>query len=310
MAPLLRVGSASGADAFPARPFTFVVTVSAGGAADRVARMLGAQLTTKWGQQVIVENRLGATGMIGAEYVARSQPDGYRALFASSTFVQAPALFPNAPYEPLRDFAPVCQLCSPGVVLVVNSALNFRSLEEYIAAARRSELTYGSFGVGSSVHLYGEMLGRDANARLRHVPYKGEAPVLTDIVGGHIDSAFVSIASALPLIRDGKLRPLGVVGVERSPVLPDVPTFPELGYRRLDLRGWYGVLLPKGVPNEIVVKLATDILSVMKDPTISKEITDMGFGLTLSMPDQYAETIGKDFDTWKKIMQEFGVKPE
>ena len=310
MAPLLCVGGASGVVAFPTKPFNLVVTVSAGGAADRVARLLASQLTAKWGQQVVVENRLGASGMIGAEYVARSQPDGYRALFASGTFVQAPALFPNAPYDPERDFAPVCQLCTLGVVLVVNATSNLRSVDDYIATARRSGLTYGSIGIGSSLHLYGEILSRDAKAELRHVPYKGEAPVLTDIVGGHIDSAFVSIASADPLIRSGKLRPLAVIGLERSPILSDVPTFPERGYGRLDLLGWYGVLLPKAVSSDIVAKLSDDLVSTVKEPGMSKQITEMGFTPKATTPDQYAETVRVDFDKWKKIIQEVGVKPE
>ena len=270
-------GPASAQD-FPVRPFKFIVTVSAGGGADSVARLLGTKLTALWNQPVVVENRLGATGMIGAEAVAKSPADGYTALFASTSFIQAPALFPNALYNIEQDFAPVSQVVGLAVVLVVGANSPYQTLADYLAAAKggSKSINYGSIGIGSSMHIYGETLAKDAQARLVHVPYRGEAPSITDTVAGHLDSAFISVASGAPLIASGKLRPLAVIGKTRTPVLPNVPCFVELGFPRLDLLGWYGVVVPAATPKPIITKLSADIAAVVKQPDVVAIIRDGG----------------------------------
>ena len=313
-APLSMVlRSAVAESAYPSRRVNLVVANSAGGAADRVARLVANRLKDMWNQQVVIDNRTGASGMIGAEYVARSAPDGYTLLYASGTFVQAPALFPNAPYHPLQDFTAVSLVCTLGIVFVVSAASDIKSLQDFVAKARQAAdkpLSYGSVGTGSSLHLYGEILSRDAKVNLRHVPYKGEAQVLTDIVGGHIDSGFVSMSSGLGLVQSGKVRPLGVVGQARSPTLPDVPTFPEAGYPGLDLVGWHGLVVPKNTPSEIAAKIGKDIASVVQDPEIAAQITAMGFAPKATSSEEYEKILQDDFKKWKKIVEETGVKPE
>jgi tripartite-type tricarboxylate transporter receptor subunit TctC len=305
-----RLGPAA-ADDFPIRPFKFIVTVSAGGGADSVARLLGANLNAMWGQPVVVENRVGATGMIGAEAVAKSPGDGYTALFASTSFIQAPALFADAPYNVERDFTAVSQVVGLAVVLVVGAASPYRTLQDYLTAARESgkSISYGSIGIGSSMHIYGETLARDSGARLLHVPYRGEAPSITDTVAGHLDSAFISVASGAPLIKSGKLRPLAVIGKTRSPVLPDVPSFVELGFPRLDLLGWYGVLVPAATPRPVVEKLSADIAAVVRRPEVTATIKNGGNEAIGSTPEQFSELIRGDFAKWRQLVQDAGIKP-
>lgn len=296
---------------FPSRPFKLIVTVSAGGGADTVARLIGSRLNTMWNQPVVVENRLGATGMIGAEAVAKSPADGYTALFASTSFIQAPALFPDAPYNIERDFAPVSQAVGLAVVLVVGAESPYRTLQDYLAAARGGSkpVNYGSIGIGSSMHIYGETLAKDSGAKLVHVPYRGEAPAITDTVAGHLDSAFISVASGAPLIKSGKLRPLAVIGRTRTPVLPDVPSFVELGFPRLDLLGWYGILVPAATPRPVVAKLSTDIAEVMRRPDVVSTIRDGGNEPVGGTPEQFGELLQRDFAKWKQLVQEAGIKP-
>jgi tripartite-type tricarboxylate transporter receptor subunit TctC len=303
--------SSARAENFPARPVRMVVTVSAGGGADATARLTASKLADLWGQPVVVENRVGATGMIGAELVAKSTPDGYTALFASTSLVQAPALFPNAPYDIARDFAPVSQIAGLAVVFVVNAASPYRTLKDYLAAAHRNQppVTYGSMGTGSSLHIFGATLAKDAAANLVHVPYKGEAPALNDLVGGHVDSCFASVASAAPLIAGGRLRPLAVVGETRVPLLPDVPTFVELGFPHFSALGWYGILLPAGTAEPIVAKFATDVAAVMKRNDIAKSIRDGGNTPMATAPQEFKEMLARDFAKWRQLIQQADIKP-
>jgi len=260
---------------------------------------------------VVVENRLGATGMIGAELVAKSPADGTTALFASTSFIQAPALFPNAPYS-LDDFAAVSQVVGLAVVLVVGAESPYHTLQEYLAAAREGgkSINYGSIGIGSSMHIYGETLAKDAGARLVHVPYRGEAPSITDTVAGHLDSSFISVASGAPLIKTGKLRPLAVIGRTRTPVLPGVPCFVELGFPRLDLLGWYGVLVPAATPKPIVTKLSADIGAVMRQPDVVATIKGGGNEPIGSSPEEFTQLLRGDFAKWKQLVRDAGIKPD
>jgi tripartite-type tricarboxylate transporter receptor subunit TctC len=299
------------AEDFPTRPFKFVVTVSAGGGADTVARLLGSKLNASWNQPVIVENRLGATGMIGAELVAKSPPDGYTALFASTSFIQAPALFANAPYSVEHDFAAVSQVARLAVVLVVGAGSPYHTLQDYLTAARErgGSINYGSIGIGSSMHIYGETLAKDSGARLVHVPYRGEAPSIADTIAGHLDSTFISVASGAPLIKSGQLRPLAVIGKARTPVLPDVPSFAELGFPRLDLLGWYGVLVPSETPKPIISKLSTGITEVMRQPDVIATIKEGGNEPVGNSPEEFAQILRADSARWRQLIQEAGIEP-
>lgn len=298
------------ADDYPSKPIKIILPVGVGGATDRVIRMVGRRLTDRWNQPFVIEAKPGATGTLGAEAVAKSAPDGYTALFASTTFIQAPALFPKVPYDYVKDFAPVSLTTGVTVVLVVSGESPFHSLKDYIAAAQdpAKPLNYGSVGLGSSLHIYGEALARDAKSALVHVPYRGEQPVMTDIIGGHLDSSFLSITSTAELIKAGKLRPLAVIGSTRSQLLPNVPTFAELGYNRLDLLGWFGMLMPAATPKTVVDKMSKGIHDTLKEPDILQSIIEMGLEPVGSTPEQYAEAISRDFKRWQQLIQDTGVK--
>jgi tripartite-type tricarboxylate transporter receptor subunit TctC len=197
------------------------------------------------------------------------------------------------------------------VVLVVGADSPYRTLQEYLAAAKQGgkSINYGSIGIGSSMHVYGETLAKDSGARLVHVPYRGEAPSITDTVAGHLDSSFISVASGAPLIASGKLRPLAVIGKNRTRVLPDVPSFVELGFPRLDLLGYYGVLVPAATPKPIVAKLSADLASAVRQPDVSKSIRDGGNDPVGSSAEEFGALLRSDFAKWKQLIQEAGIKP-
>lgn len=297
-------------DEYPSKPIKIILPVAAGGASDRVIRMVGKRLSDRWNHPFVVEAKPGATGTIGAETVAKSPADGYTALFASTTFIQAPAMLAKVPYDYLRDFAPVSLTTGVTVVLVVSGDSPIHSLKDYLAAATTEKpVTYGSVGLGSSLHIYGETLARDAKAAMVHVPYRGEQAVMTDIVGGHLVSSFLSITSTISLIRSGKLRPIAVIGSKRSQLLPDTPAFAELGYPRLDLLGWFGMLMPANTPKAVVAKMSTGIHDTLKEPEVNKTVVDMGLEPVGSSPDEYAAIIARDFHRWQQLIKEIDVKP-
>jgi tripartite-type tricarboxylate transporter receptor subunit TctC len=276
-----------------------------------VLRIIGKSLTDQWGQPFVIEAKPGATGALGAEAVAKSAADGYIALFASTTFIQAPSLLPKVPYHYVKDFTPVSLTTRVTVVLVVSTESPIHSLQDYLSAAAPSKpITYGSVGLGSSLHIYGETLARDSRAAIVHVPYRGEQGIITDIIGNHLDSSFLSITSTIELVKAGKLRPLAVIGSARSPLLPDIPTFAELGYDRLDLLGWFGMLMPAGTTNAVVAKMSLGIHDVLLDPAIKSAIIDMGLEPIGSTPEQFAEVIGHDYLRWQQLIKEIGVIPE
>lgn len=298
---------------FPQRGVTLVLPGPAGGGTDLVARSLGELLATKWGQPVVVDNKPGATGMIGAEMVARGEASGHRLLFAFTALVQAPAVFAKVPYDLERDFAPVMQVANAPVVLAVRADSPIRTLADYIAAARNKAkpISYGSFGTGSSYHIYGESLKRAKNLELLHVPYKGEALAMQDLIGGAIDSTFVSVGAGGPQIRAGKIRALAVVGTTRSSVLQDVPTFQESGVQGLEAVGWFGVLAPSGTPAPVVQKIARDFKAAVQDKAVSTRLRDLGFDpVPESDPIRFKAFIQAEAASWKKLITETGVKPE
>jgi tripartite-type tricarboxylate transporter receptor subunit TctC len=298
-------------DNYPLRPIKIILPVAVGGASDRVLRIIGKSLTDQWSQPFVIEAKPGATGALGAEAVAKSAADGYTALFASTTFIQAPSLLPKVPYDYVKDFTPVSLTTRVTVVFVVSTESPIHSLQDYLAAAASDKpATYGSVGLGSSLHIYGETLARDSKAAMVHVPYRGEQGIISDLIGGHLDSSFLSITSTIELIRAGKLRPLGVIGFTRSPLLADVPTFAELGYDRLDLLGWFGMLMPAGTPHPVVAKMSLGIHDVLLEPSINSAIVEMGLEPIGSTPEEFTAVIGRDYLRWRQLIKEIAVIPE
>jgi tripartite-type tricarboxylate transporter receptor subunit TctC len=301
--------SVAQAEDYPNKPIKIVLPVGAGGSSDQVLRVVGRALNDRWGQPLVIEARPGATGMIGAEAVAKSPPDGYTGLFASTTFLQAPALFPNVPYDYLKDFAPVHMTVSVTTALVVGTESPIKSLKDYIAAGQDKEkpLTFGSVGVGSSPHIYGATFAKDSKTAMVHVTYRSEPAIVTDILGGHVVSCFLSIGTAAELVKAGKLRALAVTGPSRSQLMPDIPTFVELGYRRLDIAGWFGLLMPAGTPKPIVDKVAGGINEALHTPEVRKSILGMGLDPLDSTPESFSQFIRQSFVKWRDLINENGI---
>ena len=296
------------AQAWPAKPVKFVMPAAPGSSPDRVARLIAERVGTIWGQPVIVENRPGGTGTVGREYVAKSPADGYTALFAFTSVIQAPALLPKVPYDIEKDFAPVTLAVYGPVALAVRTDSPYKNLADLINAAKNpaSPLTYGTFGQGSTYHIYGETLRIASKTSMTMVPYKGEALSLTDLLGGQIQSSWQSVGILSAHVRAGKLRVLAVAQPQRAKVLPDVPTFAELGYP-LDTVSWFGLLLPAATPRPIVVKMNADVNRVLAAEDVSKSLTDSGIEPAGTTPERFADVLRVDAAKWKKMIVDAGI---
>jgi tripartite-type tricarboxylate transporter receptor subunit TctC len=298
------------AQAWPNKPVKFIMPSAPGSSPDRYTRLLAEKLTHKWGVPVVVENRPGATAMIGTDFVAKQPADGYTFLSTFTSFTQAPVLFPNCPYDPEKDFAPVTQAMTAEVIMAVRSDSPYKTYADLIAAARRDKLSYGSFGNGSSFHIYGETVKRATGIDMTHVAYKGEALILNDLLGGQITASFNSIGTALPHIKAGKIRPLALVGSARSRTLPEVPTFPELGVARLNGGAWFGFFARSGTPKAIVDKVSADINGFLNEPEMQKWLRDQGLEPTGMTPEQFSAFIKADLAKWRQLIPEVGIKAE
>ena len=298
------------AQAWPSKPVKIVMPSPPASSPDRYTRLLAEKLTQKWGVPVIVENKPGATAMIGTEYVAKQPADGYTLLSTFTSFVQAPILFPNAPYDPEKDFAPLTQTILAEVIMEVRADSPYKTYADLIAAAKAgAKLSYGSFGNGSSFHIYGETVKRSAGIQMTHVPYKGEALILNDLLGGQIDVGFNSIGTALPQIKAGKVRPMAIVSATRSKALPDVPAFPELGVPKLNGGAWFGFFAPAGTPKAVVEKISADVNFFLLQPEMQKWLRDQGLEPTGMTPDQFTQFIKADLAKWRQLITELGIKP-
>lgn len=311
LAALCCATAAVHAQSWPTKPVKFVLPSPPASSPDRYTRLLAEKLSQKWGVPVVIENKPGATAMIGTEYVSKQPADGYTFLSTFTSFVQAPILFPKAPYDPEKDFAPVTQTMTAEVIMEVRADSPYKTFADVIAAAKADNprLSYGSFGNGSSFHIYGETVKKATGVQMTHVPYKGEALILTDLLGGQINVGFNSIGTALPQIKAGKIRPLAVVANSRSKALPDVPTFPELGVPRLNGGAWFGIFAPAGTPRAIVEKASADINYFLAQPDMQKWLRDQGLEPTGMTPDQFTQFIKADLVKWRQMITELGIKP-
>jgi tripartite-type tricarboxylate transporter receptor subunit TctC len=309
------VANQSSAQAWPSKPVRMIIPSLAAGSPDRVTRLIAERLTQRWGQAVVVENRPGATTVIGTEYVMRQPADGYTLLSTFTSFVQAPALLPKAPWDVERDFVPVVQFIRSEVVILVRSDSPWKTLGDFIAAAKTAKttgmpLSYGSFGNASSFHIYGEALKRGTGIELTHVAYKGESASITDLIGGQISSSFNSIGTAMPHLKSGRVRALALVGATRSKVLPEVPTFGEAGVPKLDASGWFGLLAPAGAPRSVVDKIAADIAQVLALPDVTDNLRGQGLEPTGLGPEPFARFIREDYARWKALTTELSIRSE
>ena len=314
-AALVVQASFAAAQAWPTRPVKIIMPSLPAGSPDRVTRLIADKLSVRWGQPVVVDYRPGATTVIGTEVAARAPADGYTLLSTFTSFVQAPALLAKVPWDPERDFVPVVQFIRSEVVLLVRSESPWKTLPEFIAAAKLAKtagapLNYASFGNASSFHIYGEALKRGAGIDLTHIPYKGEAASITDLIGGQIVSSFNSIGTAMPHLKSGRVRALALVGAVRSKVLPEVPTFAEAGVPKLDTSGWFGMLAPAGTPRAIVDRIAADVAQVLAMPEIADNLRGQGLEPTGLGPEAFARFIREDLLRWKTLTQELGIRAD
>jgi tripartite-type tricarboxylate transporter receptor subunit TctC len=299
------------ADDYPARPIRIIVPNAAGGVLDIAARKIMDKLSKSMGQPVIIDNRPGANGLIAAEAAARSKPDGYTLFMGATNHLCInPSLFSSLPYHPLRDFAPVTLGASGQPILLTNPRLPSRTLSEFIAhaKARPGQVTYGSPGVGSPQHLAMELFEQLTGADLVHVPYKNHPQVLTDLIGGQIDSAVEYASMAAPHLQAGKLQGLAIVGSRRKPAVPDIPTAAEAGLPGFETTAWYGYLVPAGTPREIIARLHKDLTAALKSKEYVEFVESFGSSVVASTPEEFATTIKLEQTRWARIIAQAGVR--
>jgi tripartite-type tricarboxylate transporter receptor subunit TctC len=303
--------SVAHAQNFPAKPIRLIVPFPPGGVTDPVARMVGEKITQSTGEAVIVDNRPGGAGIIGAQIAKQAAPDGYTLFMGhSGTHAVNPHLYADLPYDPARDFQPVTLMMSTSHVLVVPETSPARSVADLVALARsRPEgLTYASQGVGAGGHLLGEMLTVRTGAHLQHVPYKGSAPALLDLLAGRVDLFFDAIITSAPHVRAGKLRALATASPRRARVLPEVPTMAEAGYPGIELDFWFALFAPAGTPQEVVGRLHQEFVRALHSPDLAAKFGEQGLDIVTSSPEELRALIRTDATRLGRIVREAGVK--
>jgi tripartite-type tricarboxylate transporter receptor subunit TctC len=302
---------AAAAQGFPNKPVRIVVPFPPGGGVDIIARMVGPQLSKEYGQQVIVENRAGAAGIIGTEYVARSAPDGYTWLLATlGNLAVNKHLYSTMTVDPLRDLAPVTHVVDVHFVMVAHPSLPAKNVRQLIALAKAhpGEITFSSSGAGGAPHLGGELFNRLAGVKIMHVPYKGSGPSFTDLLGGHVSLTYDSLLQALPYIRAGKLNALGVLGAKRAAPLPDVPTIAEQGVKGYELTNWFGLVVPAATPKELVTRIHDDFARALQDKATRGKIAAMGADVVADQPDQFGKFWRAESDKWARVIREARIR--
>jgi tripartite-type tricarboxylate transporter receptor subunit TctC len=298
-------GATQGAD-FPARPVRMVIPIGPGSSMDITGRVVAQRMNESWGQPVVVDNRPGAGGNIGADVVAKSQPTGYTLLFSSSSVAIARSAYRKLPYDALRDLEPVTQISSRGNVLVVHPSLPVGTVKELIAYARSrpGQLSFGSGGGnGSSDHMVGELFNLLAGVKITHVPYKSGPQAMNDLLNGQLQTYFGGIPVNLPMIRAGKVKPLGVSLAKRSPALPDVPTMVEAGVPGYEVNVWYGLFAPRGTPKAVVAKMAADVSRQLKSPDFQEKLTALGVEAAGGTPAEFAALFRTEVEMWAKVVK-------
>ena len=298
---------------YPAKPVRMVAAYPAGGSVDIVARLVGQKLTESMGQQFIIENRAGASGNIGTDYVAKAAPDGYTLLMASSPALAANIhLYAKLPFDPIKDIAPVILIVNQPNVLVLHPSVPANNVKDFIALikARPAKLTFGSSGVGTSQHIAAELFMMTAGVSMVHVPYKGGAPALIDLVGGQIDLMFETVPTAMQYVKNGKLKGLAVTTLARSGMLPAVPTIAEAGLKGYGFRGWIGLAAPAATPREIINRLNREVQRVLAVGDLKLKLAGLGLDIVGGAPADFANFIREDSANYAKIVKAAGIKPQ
>jgi tripartite-type tricarboxylate transporter receptor subunit TctC len=303
--------STAHADDYPSRPIKLIVPYAAGGGADSVARIVAKRVSETIGQPIVIENRTGAGSIIGTEAVQRAEPDGYTLLLGQSGPISInPAIYKNLRYDPVKDFAPVTMTTAYPYILVVNPKLPAKTLQEFVALStgKPGEFNYGTTGIGAANHLVSELFNGKTGLTMTHIPYRGTALAVTDLIAGQVNMVFADPISALAHIQAGTLRALAVTSKERSPVAPDVPTIAESGYPGFDAIGWHGILAPAKTPPAIIKKLNDEFVKALKDPETKALLEKQAMQAVGNSPEDFAVFIGQDIAIWKEVATQANVE--
>lgn len=306
------VQAAAVADNYPARPVTIVVGFAPGGASDILARLLATEIQKDWGQSVVVENRAGASGIIGTQYVVRSAPDGHTLQLLPGNHTINGAFRNDLAYDSVKDITPITLVATAPNMLIVRADSPHKTLDDYLAAAKSAPgtVSYATSGIGTTVHLAGERLGGLTNLAFNHIPYKGSGQSVTAVLSGEVDSAWVALNSALAFVKDGRVRVLGVAAKERSSLLPDVPTFAELGLDGMESDNWLAVSGPAGIDPSIVARIHEELLSILSREAFQQKLTDLGLVPVGMGPDEFADLLRKEIGQYKAIGERAAIRLE
>ena len=293
---------------FPTKPVTLVVPYAAGGGTDIVARLMAQRLSEMWGQPVVVDNRTGANGVIGSSYVAKAVPDGHTLLMVVGSHAINPVLMKSLPYDTLKAFTPVTNIASSPMVLVAAANGPYKTLTDVIAAARKEELAAG-YSEGQT-RLTGELIRQAGNLKLSGIPYKGGAPVMVDVIGGHLPLGITSVLTALPHVHSGALRVVGVAADQRMAIFPDAMTFKEAGLKGVESLNWYGMFGPAGMSPSLVAQIHQDLKKVTADPAVAKQMQGQGAQIVVSAPEDFRRFLVGETEKWTTVAQRGGIKAE
>ncbi|HXN68789.1 MAG TPA: tripartite tricarboxylate transporter substrate binding protein [Bradyrhizobium sp.] len=308
-AALVLANPAVRAQTYPSRPITLIIPFAVGGSNDMVGRAIGKKLTEVWGQPVVVENRSGAGGVIGSSVVAAAPPDGYTLLLVSSTFTINPAIKKNMPFDTVRDFTPIAFIARSPLLVTASNSLKVESAKELLALAgsKPGLISYGSAGPGSINQIAAELIALSAGVKLMHVPYRGGAPALNDLVGGHVDVYVSSLPQVLQLAQTGQAKALAVTSAKRTPQLPDVPTLDEAGIAGFDLWSWWGIVGPAGMPPDVVNALNSEIGKMLNSPELATFLSNEGAEAEAMTPQQFGDLMRLETERWIKVAHEANI---
>jgi tripartite-type tricarboxylate transporter receptor subunit TctC len=297
------------AQTYPSRPITLIIPFAVGGSNDMVGRAIGKKLTEVWGQPVVVENRSGAGGVIGSSAVAAAPPDGYTLLLVSSTFTINPAIKKNMPFDTVRDFTPIAFIARSPLLVTASNNLPVKSAKELLALAgsKPGRISYGSAGPGSINQIAAELIALSAGVKLMHVPYRGGAPALNDLVGGHVDVYVSSLPQVLQLAQTGQAKALAVTSAKRTPLLPDVPTLDEAGISGFDMWSWWGIVGPAGLPPDVVNALNSEIGKMLNSPELATFLSNEGAEAEAMTPQQFGDLMRLEAERWIKVAHEANI---
>jgi len=301
-------------DNYPSRPIKIIVPFSAGGIVDSLARLIGEKLAAKYGQPVVVENKVGAGGSIGTDFVAKAAPDGYTLLLVSPGYAVGPSLQKGVTWNPVRDFKSVAGIGVVPNVFVVHPDVPARTMPELVELARKNAatpLTYATAGIGTSNHLSGELLAQEANIKLTHVPYKGQPEALNDLLAGRVTLMPLTVALAAPHIKAGKLRPLAVTTAKRASALPELPTVAEAAkLPNYEVGTWFGLTAPANTPQPVLTKLSTDVAEILNQADVRAKLTALGMEINPQKPAEFDAYVASEFAKWSKVIKQAGIEPQ